>query len=229
MNISPLRFTLGVSLTLACSSAAMAQDYVQSPRTYYLHPPSSYQDGCWGPCACVLSAREDMLGSFTLDLITVGDATDFYSITNASWRVPEFARQPFNTAISGSGTFAAGQSPWNTNQHVSLALTLTPTPPQWSGVQQFETTGTSFQRTTPPPVIDVEVANSTTGCPGIRLRIVASWFKSDFDASGTITTADIFAFLNAWLAASPTADFDNSGTLSSQDIFDFLNAWLAGC
>lgn len=225
---SPLRLGVAACLALSCSSAAFAQDYVQSPRTYHLHPPSSYQQGCWGPCACVLSEREAMLGSFTLDLITVGDATDFYGITDVNWRVPVLFDQPFNTALTGSGTLAAGQHPWNNNQHASLNLTLTPPPPPWSGVQQFDSTLGSFQRTTPPPVIDIEIENSATGCPGIRLRIVASWYKSDFDASGTISTADIFAFLNAWLSASPSADFDGVGGLAVLDIHEFLNAWFAG-
>jgi hypothetical protein len=39
---------------------------------------------------------------------------------------------------------------------------------------------------------------------------------------------DIFDFLNAWFAGSPSADY-NGGGLSVQDIFDYLNAWFAGC
>ncbi len=53
--------------------------------------------------------------------------------------------------------------------------------------------------------------------------------RADFNASGTVTTQDIFDFLNAWLAGLPSADFNNAGGLEVQDIFDFLNAWFAGC
>jgi hypothetical protein len=91
----------------------------------------------------------------------------------------------------------------------------------------------------------------STGIPSVKIRIVA-WDKrfqnssaesaafsitsgapyagcpADFDDSGTLAVADIFEFLNAWLAGNPSADF-NGGGLSVQDIFDYLNAWFAGC
>jgi hypothetical protein len=51
---------------------------------------------------------------------------------------------------------------------------------------------------------------------------------ADFNASATLEVQDIFDFLNAWFAGSPTADF-NGGGLAVQDIFDYLNAWFAGC
>ncbi len=51
---------------------------------------------------------------------------------------------------------------------------------------------------------------------------------ADFDNSGNLAIADIFAFLNAWFAGDPAADF-NGGGLAVQDIFDFLNAWFSGC
>jgi hypothetical protein len=51
----------------------------------------------------------------------------------------------------------------------------------------------------------------------------------DFDCSGTLAVADIFAFLNAWFAGDPRADFDGINGLQVADIFAFLNAWFAGC
>ncbi len=207
---------------------ARAQDYVSAQRTYYLHAPSSYQQGCFGECACPLSNRETMVGSFILDLITVGDATDFYSITDIVWHVPQLGGNTFDVTIEGAGTFAAGQSPWNSHQHANLTVTLAPYPPPWAGPQQFSTTPTFNTRTVAPPVIDLEVTNSATGCPGIRLRIVASWYRSDFNGDGTIAVPDIFAFLNAWFLGDPSADFNGSGGLSTLDIFDFLNGWFAG-
>ncbi len=52
---------------------------------------------------------------------------------------------------------------------------------------------------------------------------------ADFDHSGTLSTLDIFAFLNAWFDGNMRADFDHSGGLAVQDIFAFLGAWFAGC
>ncbi len=51
---------------------------------------------------------------------------------------------------------------------------------------------------------------------------------ADFNQSGTLTVQDLFDFLGAYFAASPTADF-NGGGLSVQDLFDFLAGYFAGC
>ena len=83
-------------------------------------------------------------------------------------------------------------------------------------------------RTIAPPVIYMQVANSATGCPGVRVLILASRYRADFDGSGTITVGDIFSFLDAWFAGSGYADFNDSGGLEVQDIFDYLGAWFAG-
>lgn len=53
--------------------------------------------------------------------------------------------------------------------------------------------------------------------------------RADFDGSGTLAPADIFAYLGAWFAGSLSADYDNSGALAVQDIFAFINSWFAGC
>lgn len=52
---------------------------------------------------------------------------------------------------------------------------------------------------------------------------------SDFNASGSVDAADIFAFLNAWFAGEARADVDASGTVTQSDLFSFINAWFAGC
>ncbi len=52
---------------------------------------------------------------------------------------------------------------------------------------------------------------------------------ADFNASGTVNVQDIFDFLAAWFANSPSADFNTQNGLGVQDIFDFLAAWFAGC
>lgn len=50
----------------------------------------------------------------------------------------------------------------------------------------------------------------------------------DFDFNGTVNTQDFLAFLNSWVAGSPTADFDMNQTVNTQDFLAFLNAWVAG-
>ena len=51
----------------------------------------------------------------------------------------------------------------------------------------------------------------------------------DFNGSGMVTMQDLFDFLSAFFAHSPTADFNASGQVTVQDLFDFLLAWFAGC
>ena len=163
-----------------------------------------------------------MRGTFALTLITVGNATDFYAISDVNWSVSS------GPMLNGSGTFAAGPAPFNPSQHMSLDLTISPATPPWTGVQHFDTTTAAGARTVAPPVISIQLANSETGCPGVRVWVVASRYRSDWDASGTISVTDIFGYLNAWFAGSGYADFNASNTLEVQDIFDFLGAWFAG-
>jgi hypothetical protein len=53
--------------------------------------------------------------------------------------------------------------------------------------------------------------------------------QADYDCSGTLAVADIFAFLNSWFAGEARANFDGMNGLQVADIFAFLNAWFAGC
>jgi subtilase family serine protease len=52
---------------------------------------------------------------------------------------------------------------------------------------------------------------------------------ADFNCSGSVTTQDIFDYLNAWFASGQGSDFDASGAATVQDIFEFLTAWFSGC
>ncbi|MBC7833553.1 MAG: serine hydrolase [Phycisphaerales bacterium] len=54
----------------------------------------------------------------------------------------------------------------------------------------------------------------------------------DWNQSGSVTSADITAFLQDWFAdianGTDVADFNNSGSTTSADITAFLQAWFAG-
>ncbi len=52
---------------------------------------------------------------------------------------------------------------------------------------------------------------------------------ADYNCSGSLTVNDIFDFLAAWFAGTPTANFNGVGGINVQDIFDFLTAWFVGC
>ncbi len=52
---------------------------------------------------------------------------------------------------------------------------------------------------------------------------------ADFDHNGIREVPDIFAFLSAWFAMSPSADIDGVPGIGVPDIFAFLSLWFAGC
>ena len=71
-------------------------------------------------------------------------------------------------------------------------------------------------------------ANGNQGSAWVY-RGYGTWTGPDFNNSGTVTVQDLFDYLAAWFAASPSADFNGSGTVTVQDLFDFLAAFFAGC
>ena len=52
---------------------------------------------------------------------------------------------------------------------------------------------------------------------------------ADFDGLNGVGVPDIFAFLSAWFAGSPSADIDGTPGIAVPDIFAFLSLWFAGC
>jgi len=61
-----------------------------------------------------------------------------------------------------------------------------------------------------------------TDLEGVRILFTSI---ADFNNSGTVEVADIFAFLSAWFAGN--GDFDGNGTSEVSDIFSYLSAWFA--
>jgi hypothetical protein len=74
---------------------------------------------------------------------------------------------------------------------------------------------------------DVIVYNSD-GC-AVSEPIQFHFCPGDFDCSGHATVADIFAFLNAWLAGDPSADYSGSGTNGVYSLSLFIADWFVGC
>jgi hypothetical protein len=52
---------------------------------------------------------------------------------------------------------------------------------------------------------------------------------ANFNQVGGVTLQDVFDYLTAWFANSPSADFNHLSGVTLQDLFDFLGAWFAGC
>lgn len=53
--------------------------------------------------------------------------------------------------------------------------------------------------------------------------------RANFDQQGGVQVADIFAYLSAFFAGSPSAEFDGVQGIGVGDIFAFLSLWFAGC
>lgn len=70
-------------------------------------------------------------------------------------------------------------------------------------------------------VASVPVFCGSSGCPPTC--------AGDFNADGTRSSADIFAFLTTYFSGSLNADTDRNDALSPTDIFAFLNVYFAGC
>ncbi len=68
-----------------------------------------------------------------------------------------------------------------------------------------------------------EVRVDVRGCPPLPPC------AADFDGNGEREVADIFAYLSAWFADSPSADVDGTPGIGVPDIFAFLASWFAGC
>ncbi len=52
---------------------------------------------------------------------------------------------------------------------------------------------------------------------------------ADYDASGAVAPADIFAFVSDWFALAPRSDSDADGVVTVADIFDYIAHFFAGC
>ena len=53
--------------------------------------------------------------------------------------------------------------------------------------------------------------------------------RADFNQNGTILLQDLFDYLTAFFAQSPSAQFDQFPGVALEDLFAFLNAWFTPC
>jgi large repetitive protein len=60
-------------------------------------------------------------------------------------------------------------------------------------------------------------------------RIGPASCAADFDRSGSLAPADVFAFLSAYFAGAPETDMNGDGSRTPADIFSFLGLYFAGC
>ena len=96
-------FTALAVLTILVGTAHAASS---APDTvfYALDHESTFEYGCFGPCACPVLVRNPVLGSFKLTKLAPDPLFDHYSIDDVKWTV---AGEP-SIALTGSGTYRRG-------------------------------------------------------------------------------------------------------------------------
>lgn len=67
------------------------------------------------------------------------------------------------------------------------------------------------------------------GSSVFTFTVTAPPCPANFNPADPLGVSDIFAFLTAWFAGSPSADFNQDMAITVADIFAFLTAWFAGC
>lgn len=141
-------------------------------------------------------------------------------LSGASTTTPSLWRYVGAVTTNGSTGFSRLVAPNGTNivnittGSVNQVVRLT-TNGQYQVRAEFDTT-----------TINQSANGTTTRTATVRGSLVCI---ADFNASGTITSQDIFDFLAAWFGSNLSADSNLSGTVTVQDVFDFLNVWFTGC
>jgi len=76
---------------------------------------------------------------------------------------------------------------------------------------------------------DCLVSNACNTIISSPTLVTLNCCRADFNGTGGITIQDLFDYLTAWFAQTPSADFNGIGGITLQDLFDFLAAWFARC
>jgi len=122
-SLSPFAFAL-LAGWLAAAQPCRAQP---DPSVYALaSPPSDFEWGCFGPCACPVLIRSPLSGSFILRRSHSDPLFTYYDVLDVHWKVPG-ANGP--VTITGSGTYRRGGE-FAVEEELALNLSFDGTPPR---------------------------------------------------------------------------------------------------
>jgi hypothetical protein len=97
-------------------AAPVARAQVADPVLYSVEsPPSDFEYGCFGPCACPILIRGPLTGTFSLRQSHIGPLYTDYDVLNVVWKVPGTTDA---IKITGSGTYRRGGEAANMDQLV---------------------------------------------------------------------------------------------------------------
>jgi hypothetical protein len=143
-----IRVALVASLPALMASPAASQTSASSRVHYRLDDNSTFQRGCFGPCACPVMEQGEVKGTFLLTPTSSDPLYQYYAVTNVSWtaRLPNGNVLP----IQGSGTFKIGGE-FAIQEQLSLDLVVGNDP-----VQHFDS-GLVAPRV-PFPLLDLTIS-----------------------------------------------------------------------
>jgi hypothetical protein len=197
--------TLLALSALALASPALAQ-------TYHLRAPSNITEQCSTGCTCDTQRNEPLRGRFTLSLTASDPSRDSFSIDSLVMYGTNLSQ-----TYTGGGTYIVGTGlPGEQRTSADVAINRLP------AFHSDYARRVYLRHTT----IDTIISLPTSACSTVTLDILSTPFVSDWNADGTVSTSDIFDFINAWFAGD--GDTDEDGSTTTADIFAFINAWLAG-
>jgi hypothetical protein len=141
--------------------------HAQASQPYALAPGSTFQRGCFDPCACPIGQEQPLAGTFSLaprfDYGTFAE----YDVLDVHWQVQgnEYATPP-NAVITGDGLYSLS-SEFAVRQRMTADLSVADEPPA-SFDSGWVVGGTEF-----PDAIDIEISRNGRYCFDTVLHIVA--------------------------------------------------------
>ena len=96
---------LAIGLAALAVAPARAQSTNPARVPYYLTPKSTFERGCFDPCACPLEEKRTVLGIFFLDPAGSDPLFTYYDVADVQWVVLP-PGDPIR--ITGSGTYRVG-------------------------------------------------------------------------------------------------------------------------
>jgi hypothetical protein len=151
------------------ASAVLLPDraHAAASRTYLLVEGSTFQRGCFDPCACPVGVEEPMAGAFALALRSDNGLFAEYDLFDVRWKVdgPAYATPP-GAEITGAGSYTVGgEFALQQRMQAELQVAEEPPAPFDSG---WVAGGGGF-----PEEIDIEISKNGKFCFDTVLHVVA--------------------------------------------------------
>ena len=120
---------------LASISIAFVPTLASSSVPYVVVDGSTYQEGCFAPCACPMLIQAPLSGTFQLDLVGPGNVFDFYAVSDVRWFA---SNASLARRITGDGIYKVGEL--TTQQDLELDLSINQNIPEHFSSGTVDTT-----------------------------------------------------------------------------------------